>query len=383
MLFPLIKTVAGFASHSLNSLGYYTGKYFPTPKYFKMKSVGVDINDDAIRVIEFGELKGKVFLKNFGVKKLPKNVIVDGEIMEKKILESALRSLRNEMSLEFVNVSLPDEKSFLFQTQISKFNLKEMRQSVEFKLEENVPISHEDSIFEFDVLREINKSEFEINVAVYPKKTVETYTESILNAELIPIGYSPFSQAIADSIIPQYDLATNLVIYIGKTKSVFFVVSNRKILFSTVALIGCDTFISSVSRTFSLDANEAEKMIIQKGFINNKENKEMFFSVVNIFSVLKDEINKIKIFWETHINEGVYGGGSVENGRNNIKKIFLLSKYSSLPGFKEYLSIQLNNEIVLANVWTNSFLLDDVIPKIPYNESFDYAAAIGLSLQNI
>ena len=100
---------------------------------------------------------------------------------------------------------------------------------------------------------------------------------------------------------------------------------------------------------------------------------DLFFSLMNAVSALKDELNKLSVYWSTHKDQA----GEQER---KITKIVLCGRDAGLSGFADYLSLSLQSRVEVANVWQNAFSLDEYIPPLPFDESLDYAAAVGLAL---
>jgi Tfp pilus assembly PilM family ATPase len=95
--------------------------------------------------------------------------------------------------------------------------------------------------------------------------------------------------------------------------------------------------------------------------------------LLNSVSVLRDEIVRHLLYWQTH-KDG--------EGRNHprIKKILLCGGDSNLVGLPEYLSISAKTPVELADVWANITDKQKYIPSISFNKSLTFAAALGLAL---
>jgi Tfp pilus assembly PilM family ATPase len=109
------------------------------------------------------------------------------------------------------------------------------------------------------------------------------------------------------------------------------------------------------------------------GLQRNVENKEIFPVLLNSVSVLRDEIAKNFMYWNTHQDE---------EGHEHppIKKIILCGGDSNLIGLSEYLSISMKIKVEMGDVWTNIVNKEKYIPEIGFNKSLTFAAALGLAL---
>jgi len=97
---------------------------------------------------------------------------------------------------------------------------------------------------------------------------------------------------------------------------------------------------------------DAEKIKNEKGLMRDSKNPELYMSLANTVSALKDEINKRYNYWYTHKdNYGKIG--------NQIKKIILVGGSSNLFNLDDYLSSSLKIKVERADVWSNVSLAID------------------------
>jgi len=131
----------------------FFAKVFPTPKFLTMPAVGIDISDTSIHFIEFANKHGGRVVNNFGTAQVPSDIVSKGEIEDVKALTNILKKLKEDHGIKYVRASLPEEKAYLFQTQIPDSVLdKDIRNILEFKLEEYVPLSPDNAVFDYEIL---------------------------------------------------------------------------------------------------------------------------------------------------------------------------------------------------------------------------------------
>ena len=348
--------------------------FFPIPEFLAMRPMGLAISERAIHVIEFVKGKGGLELGQFGTREIPLGVIEEGYVHDKSAVTDTLRSLQKELSMEFVNASLPEEKAYLFKTELPKAGITDIRQAIELRLEENAPISATDAIFDYAVMPDLpNIDHFDINVSVLPKKVVSVYLEIIKSAGLKPASLNIGAAAVSRAIIPRGDLGTFLVVNVGKISTGLSIISCGVVQFNLTIPVGGDALTVAIEKHFSVDTKTALKIKEEKGFVKNRENMQLFFSLMNTVSSIKDEIGKLFTYWQTHLNLAGANG-------KKIDKIILCGRDACLAGFDEYLSMTMKVPVEVANVWQNVFSRDDYTPAISFLDSLDYASAIGLAL---
>ncbi len=336
--------------------------------------MGLAFSERAVRVIEFVEKKNGLALGKFGVRELPPNAIKEGYVNDKLAVTKELRFLQKELAMEFVSASLPDEKAYLFKIEIPKVNEGDIRQTIEMRLEENVPLKGQDAVFDYAFIPSSDKKDhLDVSVSVLPSKVVETYLEIIKDAGLKAVSFGVESGALSRALIPKGDLGTFMIVNVSDTHTGLSIVSHGVVQFSLTVAVGGDAFTSAIEKHFSVSALEAKKIKDEKGFVKNADSAELFSSLVNTLSAIKDEINKLFVYWRTHKKHSDSAGEKIE-------KIILCGRDGSLSGFDDYLSVAMKVPVVVGNVWQNAFSYEEHIPAIPLLDSLDYASAVGLAL---
>lgn len=351
-------------------------EFFPPPKFLEMPAVGLDISDTAVTALELIRRKGAYAVGRYGQRAFPLGVISGGYVNDKERVVAELAKLKDELRLDFVNASLSEEKAYLFKTSIPRVPKKEIRSVLDFKLEENVPIPAEEAVFDYTVITQeghASPDHLDVSVTVLPRKVVDTYTELLSTAELVPLSFEIEAQSIARAVVGQGDRGTYLIVNFGETSTGLFIVSDEVVSFTSTVSIGGRNITEAIAKYLSIGIEEAKKIKRERTAVTGRKNMDLLFSLMNAISALKDEVNKLSVYWHTHKD----ARGEL---RKKIGKIILTGRDSALPGFDEYLAISLSAPVEVGAVWRNAFSFDEYTPPIPFDESLDYAAAVGLAL---
>jgi Tfp pilus assembly PilM family ATPase len=314
--------------------------FFPTPKFLEMSSVGIDISDQAIRFIEIhhGEFGHQRFhLKSFGEKKIPDGVVTAGTINKPEEIKKLLNEIRKEHGFKFASVSLPEEKGYLFKTELPNIEEKYFAENIELRLEENVPIDATKSVFDYKLIQPRAGGHTEAVVTVVPNKIIDIYADLFAGSFLVPVSYELVTQAVARAVVPEGELGARLIIYVGDVRTGFGIVNDGVLQFTSTINVGRATNPADVEKRQAL---------------------------------LKDEIVKLKLYWQ----------GRNENDADLIKKVFLSGKAAVAPGLRESLAEAAGCPVDLANVWVNVFDFGEHIPEMSLEDSLDYAPVIGLAI---
>lgn len=351
--------------------------YFPPPKFLKMLSVGIDISDNSIKFVELKNTKKGKELLRFGKHIIPEGVISSGDIKEPEKLIKVLKEMKKKYKLDFVRASLPEEKVYLFKMQVpDTADAKQIRGIMEFKLEEHVPISPKESVFDYEVVKDsVINGTVDISVVVYPRKTVKEYSDVFKKAKLTPLSFETEAQAVERAVIREGDHGTYIIVDFGQTRTGLSIVSHGVLsLTSTLDIKGKD-LTDIIMKNVSVSEEEANRLNNENGLIRSGGVKEFSSSILKVVEKLADEINKYVDYWHSRSN---ISGRKIDK----IEKIILCGGSSNVAGLPEYLSSSVKIPAELANVWGNAFSLDDVVPDMNHYESLSYTTAIGLALRS-
>ncbi len=362
------------ASASSMNLAKTFFRYFPAPGYVALPHIGIDIAPTAVRFLELLRSPAGLKLGRYGEQEIPTPVSFSEPLSQNKDLLAALKKLQRANKLEFVEVSIPEEKAYLFTMEVPSGEPETVRAHIEYHLEENVPVSIADAVFDYHIIHKgIKKGIDFASVSVVPREIIEEYIAAFESCGMTPVSFLIENQALSRAIIAEDDMSMCLIVNIGPRKTVLSVVSEKAVQFTSTVNIGGEDFTAAISKEYSLSKEEAERMKHDKGFTRNSENAVFFMSLINAVSALRDEVQRVYTYWLSHVDK---------SGKDATAplKIVLAGRDSSIIGFREYMALSLKMPVELANVWVNVLSFDNEIPPIEYLESLNYATVIGLAL---
>jgi type IV pilus assembly protein PilM len=352
----------------------YLDEVFPPPQYLTMPALSVDLSDSFARFIVFEKKKGLSTIKYFGSEPIPQGAITGGIINNKQAVSDVLRKIRNKTGMDFVNMSLPEERAYLFKMQVPKVSEQEMRETVSFRIEENVPVPAKEAVFDYVIVGDQNEGTDHVDVVVslVPEKLSDTYSEVAISAGLMPLKFEIVTQAIAKAVTPMNDNRAFMIMNFSENKTSFSIVSGRNVFFSSTVPYGSLVTDAIIAKKFKTDIGKVEQ-IKSEILGSGKQNMSLFMEIMNELDPIKEEISKLSVYWKTHsvALSGVSG---------SIQKIVLCGKDTVLPAVDEYISGVSGIKTEVANVWQNVFSVEDYIPPINHKDSLDYAGVVGISI---
>lgn len=346
--------------------------FFPTPDFLSRPSFGIDISDDSLKYIQLTSSREGIRAGKYGEKKIPKGVIEAGRIIDPEKIQEILTSLKKEVGIKSVRVSMLENQIYLFRFKLPKTGLSSIREGIELSLEEHIPVPAQEAIFDYEIIEE-TRDELDLQVVAIPKGIIESYLAVFKDCDILVHSFELEAQAIARSVIPKGDTGTYMIVDFGEKRTGIFIISKGVVSFTSTLDVGGFILNKMIQKNFKVDFKEADKMKKKYGLERNAPNKEIFSVLLNSVSVLRDELVKHFTYWDTHKDEDGKGNPS-------IKKIILCGGDSNLIGLADYLSVSMKTEVQMANVWVNILNTEKYIPSIPLKQALSFAAAIGLAL---
>ncbi|MDE1975569.1 MAG: hypothetical protein KGI49_03625 [Patescibacteria group bacterium] len=315
-------------------------RLFPPPVFLTMPYAGLDISDEAARCVTYAGFGRDRHISSYGTDDLPEGIMDGGDIKDEKAFVSKLADFGRKHGLYRVKVSIPEEKSYLFQTDVPSMDKKDIERNIEFKLEENVPLSAQDAVFYFDLLPDQTAGDTQarlpkVSVSVVPRTYIEHYINLLKAAGLYPVAFEVVPKAIARSVVPKGIPGTKMIVHFLSKKTGIYVVSGDVVCFAS-------TVSSVVGRGVP-------------GSISTDE--------------LTKEISRIYAYWLSH------GTG------HSIDSIILVGKDAAdYDDIGSHIPDAASIPTRVADVWVNTLDLDGYIPPIARKDSLEYAVAAGLAL---
>jgi len=344
-------------------------KYFPPPRFLAQPAVGLAISDQAVRFVllkhfDDGGLKPIIY----GERPLSIGTVSGGDVAKAGEIIETLKELKKNWPISCAAVSVPEEKAFLLKTEVPLMAEKYIRGNLDLHLEEFVPIASREAVFDFELIgsSKVKVDSLDVGVAVLPQKIVSHFIDILQAANIRPLSLEIEPQAAARTLVRHDDQRTILIINFGGVSTGLAIVGRNVVQYSSTLNIGGNAFSAALRKSIAAEGGEIGGNI------------EKFSSLLGTLSVLRDEVNRLLAYWKEH---RMLIGGTSNVTDDKIESIILCGRDSSVNGFREYLSANVNLSVTVGNVWANAFSFDEYVPPIQFNDSLGYAAAIGSAMR--
>lgn len=316
-------------------------KLFPPPKFMMMTHAGLDISDDAISCLQYKTVGNELRIDFYGRQELPSGLLDGGDFKDENEFTKILSEFVRKYGLSYVKVPLPEEKAYLFQTDMVSSDMRSAIQNTEFKLEENVPLSAADAVFYIDLLpKAVTGGALRASVSVVPKTYVEKMVALLSSIGLTPVAFEVTPKAIVRAMIDPDSEETVLILHAMNKKTGLYIVSGSAVHFS-----------STIAWGMRMDGTVPD---------NDSINPEP----------LVREISRVNTYWTTRPDTHLA-----------LKKILCVG--AAAASLRSALGKADTGEIPLADesdVWKNAFSVERFLPPLSRDESLEYAVAAGLAL---
>jgi hypothetical protein len=173
------------------------------------------------------------------------------------------------------------------------------------------------------------------SVSVVPKVYIENVIKILRKSGLSPIAFEVVPKSIARAVLPYSSLSTVMIVNIMNNKTGIYIVCGGVVCFTSTIAWG-----SKIS----------------------SDDKDV--------TPLANEILRINEYWSSHNLEASKVEKVIMVGRNSLKYETATTEALAKVGLC----------VLVGNVWTNAFSVDDYVPKIFQEDSLDYSVSAGLAM---
>lgn len=345
---------------------------FAPPHYLAPSIAGIDLSTSSIKMAKLRATSRGTVLAAYAEERLPPGVTDHGDIVDRAAVASALAKLARDNGISHAYVSLPESKSYLFETTAEGRDKSEWLASIEPKLDEFVPLPPADTVFDVTGTGFSGTRESVVGIA-YARRVITEMLAAFDEARIQIHGLEGENFALARAILPFGDPSTVFVIDIGKTTTKLMIVSDGLPRFARTIGIGGHSFTLAVQKHFGVTDEEAKKIKTEHGILSSPGNEEYISAMLSTVSALRDEIDRDLAYWQSHASAA---------GHEAVTRVLLTGGNASLAGLPEYLESALGLPVAAADVFTNFASRDHWLPPIAYAPSLAYGTAIGLALRS-
>lgn len=333
---------------------------------FNKKSVGLDIADHTIEVVELEKIGRKIKISSLGRIILEPGVVERGRIKNEEKLAQAVKNVLAQAKPIAIKTSsvifgLPESQTYIHVFNITASDKKNIEAVVLSEAQSIIPLKEQDLLYAyrvFDNIKSIKESVKILLVATSSQVILEwqQFFEKInLAVELFDIEALAAFRGLFNKL-PEEPIG---LLDLGAATTSLSIFTSAGLRYSYSINCAGQDFTKQIAHELKIDFKEAEKLKINKGLGENQN--QAVNTILN--KSLQKIIDGIKInidYWQ-------------KNNSQEVQEIILLGGSSQMLGLVDYLnSMNLSVKVRLAK------------PLFRHLDfGFEYIEAIGLAIRGI
>ena len=344
--------------------------------------IGLDLSDRSIKTIGLDRKEQQGILSFHQRNEIQEGVIQRGQIKNKEKLIGLINEKISPIAQhQNCIISLPETESFIKVIRLPKMKKSEIKKSIKWEAEANIPLSIEEVYFDWQIVQpsflptsEQNKYT-DVLMGALPKKLVNDYLSVFKEAKIKPIAFEIESIATSRAVIKDsFSAEPIMIIDLGASRTSFIIFAGGVIHFTTSTFdISNEKIINQIKDTLKINYSDAREMKIKYGLKNVSANKA--------YPILSDFSEKIIQLAQKYADFFVNKSLSGYTQQKEVKKIILTGGGALMTNLDRFISRQLKMEVSIGNPWIN--FPPKRIKNLSLSNSISYTTAIGLALRNL
>ncbi len=317
------------------------------PEFLTLPLFGLDISRSAIRLTKLKRTSDGLVPEHVASVPISETCSLltdEGVNADCTEVQDALRELKKKHRIEFVRVSIPEQKTYVFKVDVPNDAIHTVEEFILYNMDQYVPLNPQEVLFDYKILHaRKGPGTTPVVVTAILQSVVEQYTAIIEAAGITVLACEPETHAIARAVIHRDDANPYIIINVGTRATNISVVEDGLVQYTQTLPVAGKDIAESVSG--------------------------------EVAAALKDSINRVIVYWFTSKDRESQGA--------RIENIILTGTGAGSPNLINFLESSLAVNASQGNIWKNCFDLNDHIPTLSKQESLQYATCVGLCLAKL
>jgi len=349
----------------------------------KGRSLGVDIGTSQLKIVELNRWKGAANLATYGAIDLADDIIrSDSFAVQEKIYKSLKRVVRESgVKGRSAIASLPGFSVFTTILKLPKMEEKELSSAIKWEAKRYIPFPIEEIILDWEIvlpkaaLRDQRaaaasaSSEAEVFLTAVPKNIVKRYSNIFKKADLNLIGLEPEALALARALVNPAEEGGSMIVDIGATATEICIVEDGFPKLNLSVDMGGNGLTRAIAQSLQVSFERAEQFKKDFGVSREKMGGEIPSAIKPVIDVIVEKIRHCSSLF-------------ANRGGKPVREIILSGGSAKLPEFVNYLSLFLDNKIVIADPW-RKVIAPQEMNKVLKELGPNFDVACGLALREL
>ncbi len=338
--------------------------------------LGVDIGTSSVKIVELGKDKTQTKLLTYGSIELETNIFKDDSQGVKLVVASAIKEIYKKARVRSKKAisSLPGFAVFSSLIDLPKMSQKELGEAIKYEAKRYVPISLENMVLDWKVVKEkevstkegLGTSSLQVLLTAAPKALVNRYVDIFKETGLSLTGLETEAFALARSLVGNDESAV-LILDIGSSATEVVVVDHKFPVLTRTLEVGGKAATEAISKSLNVSFERADQFKKDFGVKSEKQKTpEAITTVINqIVSEVKNTLS-------------LYHGKS----NRSVSKIILSGGGSWMPGIEKLISDEVNIKTYRGNPWAR-IIFPEALSSSLEQIGPHFAVAVGLAMREI
>lgn len=348
----------------------------------KNRYLGVDIGTSNLKIVELNRWKGGVNLATYGAIDLADDVIrSDSPAVQEKIYKSLKRIVKESGAKGSAAIaSLPGFSVFTTILNLPRMEEEELASAVKWESKRYIPFPIEEIILDWEVIMpkspqrnqkvEALKPQegIEVFLTAVPKNIVKRYGDIFKRADLELVGLEPEAMALARALVDARKEGA-MIVDIGATATEICIIEDGFPKLNLSIDMGGNALTRVIAHSLQVSFERAEQFKKDFGVSREKMGGEIPRAIKPVIDVIVEKIRHcLNLFYN--------------RGGSSVSQIILSGGSAKLPEFTSYLSLFLDNKIVVADPWSK-IIIPQELKKILDELGPTFDVAVGLALREL
>lgn len=269
----------------------------------------LDIGDTYIKIAKVGLAAGKIAAETLAYDRIELNVYLNDSDEAANKLSLLIKQMVKDakVSARDAAIVIPDSRSYTRVLEMPTLTEKELISAIRYQAEQYIPIPIDKAALDLQILSEDKKNKKTVVLLVASAKaTVEKISHIVESANLLPVSVTNESSALfsfiehaikADKAQFPPTAAVEVFLNLGfaSTSLSLYDMTLGIPLQTHSFLIGMEIFLKELKTNFNLNDTDAEKMLFEVGFTQNKAPIPVQTVLASAYNELASEVSKFII----------------------------------------------------------------------------------------
>jgi type IV pilus assembly protein PilM len=329
-------------------------------KFLSKKSIGVDISDDTIEVVELVKYGGIIKILNQGRVTIGPGIVEHGRIKDEKSLSESIKRVFKKASLDpiedkkiFFAIADSNVYEHIFNVESKMVGKNEIEDLISQEVEKFIPVKENDLMVDYRILGK-KSGRADIMLTAIERAVILEWDSFFKSLDIEIEDIDVESSAIFRGLFAKPVKSLVAIVDIGANSTNVSVFDSRGLRYSHVINMAGDKFTADLASQMKIDPKKADSIKTKVG-LGGKSKDILQASIAPLANNL---LALLGYFEKKH--------------GQKIKNILLVGGSSKIKGLPAYLADYLKVEVSLGQSIVS-----------PGDKTFKYIEAIGLALRPV